>query len=180
MFNSTTFSSSRRRLQRAKPSGAGEQVRAISFASSPPRGAERQGIQALDGDPASGQAGAGRRKHGHGNVRPGVRHLSLLGERAGAELPSLDAHDARPRLGGRRHGREDDGWPFAATREVAVRTARPGGAQGHVEPAVRRGHDPAARPQGHEASAQDGDVAAGRSRRTRPSGRRSSRSIGGC
>ena len=36
MFNSTTFSSSRRRLQRAKPSGAGEQVRAISFASAAP------------------------------------------------------------------------------------------------------------------------------------------------
>src|SRR5277367_6430355 len=36
MFNSTTFSSSRRRLQRANPSGAGEQVRAISFASAAP------------------------------------------------------------------------------------------------------------------------------------------------
>src|ERR1700735_214537 len=36
MFNSTTFSSSRRRLQRAKPSGAGEQVSAISFASAAP------------------------------------------------------------------------------------------------------------------------------------------------
>src|SRR5271168_690303 len=36
MFNSTTFSSSRRRLQRSKPSGAGEQVRAISFASAAP------------------------------------------------------------------------------------------------------------------------------------------------
>src|ERR1700678_3197470 len=36
MFNSTTFSSSRRRLQRAKPSGAGEQVRAINFASAAP------------------------------------------------------------------------------------------------------------------------------------------------
>src|SRR5271154_3845966 len=33
MFNSTTFSSSRRRLQRANPSGAGEQVRAINLAS---------------------------------------------------------------------------------------------------------------------------------------------------
>src|SRR5271167_324192 len=36
MFNSTTFSSSRRRLQRANPSGAGEQVRAINFASAAP------------------------------------------------------------------------------------------------------------------------------------------------
>ena len=36
MFNSTTFSSRRRRLQRAKPSGAGEQTRAISFASAAP------------------------------------------------------------------------------------------------------------------------------------------------
>src|SRR5271169_215386 len=36
MFNSTTFSSSRRRLQRANPSGAGEQVRAIYFASVAP------------------------------------------------------------------------------------------------------------------------------------------------
>ena len=36
MFNSTTFSSRRRRLQRANPSGAGEQARAISFASAAP------------------------------------------------------------------------------------------------------------------------------------------------
>src|SRR5271157_4002193 len=36
MFNSTTFSSSRRRLQRANPSGAGEQVRAINLASAAP------------------------------------------------------------------------------------------------------------------------------------------------
>src|SRR5277367_5641695 len=36
MFNSTTFSSSRRRLQRANPSGAGEQARAINFASVAP------------------------------------------------------------------------------------------------------------------------------------------------
>src|ERR1700691_2901353 len=36
MFNSTTFSSSNRRLQRAKPSGAGEQTRAISLASVAP------------------------------------------------------------------------------------------------------------------------------------------------
>src|ERR1019366_5095586 len=36
MCNSTTFSSSRRRLQRANPSGAGEQVRAINFASAVP------------------------------------------------------------------------------------------------------------------------------------------------
>ena len=36
MFNSTTFSSSRRKLQRANPSGAGEQVRAINFASATP------------------------------------------------------------------------------------------------------------------------------------------------
>ncbi len=36
MFNSTTFSSSRRKLQRANPSGAGEQVRAINFASAAP------------------------------------------------------------------------------------------------------------------------------------------------
>src|SRR5271156_3307437 len=43
MFNSTTFSSSRRRLQRAKPSGAGEQVRAISFASAAPSKIQRSG-----------------------------------------------------------------------------------------------------------------------------------------
>jgi len=36
MFNSTTFSSSRRKLQRANPSGAREQVRAINFASAAP------------------------------------------------------------------------------------------------------------------------------------------------
>src|SRR5258708_34833481 len=36
MCSSTTFSSSRRRLQRAKPSGAGERVSAINFASSAP------------------------------------------------------------------------------------------------------------------------------------------------
>src|SRR5271154_3077522 len=36
MFNSTTFSSSRRRLQRATPSGAGEQARAINLASVAP------------------------------------------------------------------------------------------------------------------------------------------------
>src|ERR1700690_2999267 len=36
MFSSTTFSSSSRRLQRAKPSGAGEQARAISLASLAP------------------------------------------------------------------------------------------------------------------------------------------------
>src|SRR5271169_2089901 len=36
MCSSTTFSSSRRRLQRAKPSGAGESVSAISFASAAP------------------------------------------------------------------------------------------------------------------------------------------------
>src|SRR5271156_6000618 len=36
MFNSTIFSSSRRRLQRANPSGAGEQAWAINFASIPP------------------------------------------------------------------------------------------------------------------------------------------------
>src|ERR1019366_1033838 len=36
MCSSTTFSSSRRRLQRAKPSGAGESVSAISFASATP------------------------------------------------------------------------------------------------------------------------------------------------
>src|ERR1700675_4325560 len=36
MCSSTTFSSSRRRLQRAKPSGAGDSVSAISFASAAP------------------------------------------------------------------------------------------------------------------------------------------------
>src|ERR1700741_3297765 len=36
MCSSTTFSSSRRRLQRAKPSGAGERVSAINFASAAP------------------------------------------------------------------------------------------------------------------------------------------------
>src|SRR5271166_2085331 len=36
MFSSTTFSSSRRRLQRANPSGAGEQARAINLASAAP------------------------------------------------------------------------------------------------------------------------------------------------
>src|SRR5208337_482554 len=36
MFNSTTFSSSRRKVQRANPSGAGDQVRAINFASAAP------------------------------------------------------------------------------------------------------------------------------------------------
>src|ERR1700693_85356 len=36
MCSSTTFSSSRRRVQRAKPSGAGESVNAISFASAAP------------------------------------------------------------------------------------------------------------------------------------------------
>src|SRR6516164_1400625 len=36
MLNSTTFSSSSRRVQWAKPSGAGEQARAISFASAAP------------------------------------------------------------------------------------------------------------------------------------------------
>src|SRR6202043_2553879 len=36
MCSSTTFSSSRRRLQRAKPSGAGERVSAINFASATP------------------------------------------------------------------------------------------------------------------------------------------------
>src|SRR5947209_18044930 len=36
MLSSTTFSSSRRRLPRAKPSGAGESVSAISFASAAP------------------------------------------------------------------------------------------------------------------------------------------------
>ena len=36
MSSSTTFSSSNRRLQRAKPSGAGEQARAISLASVAP------------------------------------------------------------------------------------------------------------------------------------------------
>src|SRR5208283_28396 len=36
MFNSTTFSSSRRKLQCANPSGAGEQVRAINFTSAAP------------------------------------------------------------------------------------------------------------------------------------------------
>src|SRR5208282_4956985 len=36
MFSSTTFSSRRRRLQRANPSGAGEQAKAISFASAAP------------------------------------------------------------------------------------------------------------------------------------------------
>src|SRR5208283_729135 len=36
MFSSTTFSSSSRRLQRAKPSGAGEQAKAINLASAAP------------------------------------------------------------------------------------------------------------------------------------------------
>jgi hypothetical protein len=36
MLNSTTFSSRRRRVQRANPSGAGEHARAISFASAAP------------------------------------------------------------------------------------------------------------------------------------------------
>src|ERR1700730_10885145 len=36
MCSSTTFSSRRRRLQRAKPSGAGERVSAINFASATP------------------------------------------------------------------------------------------------------------------------------------------------
>src|SRR5271170_2949579 len=36
MCSSTTFSSSRRRLQRAKPSGAGERLSAINFASAAP------------------------------------------------------------------------------------------------------------------------------------------------
>ena len=36
MLSSTTFSSSRRRLQRAKPSGAGEQASAINLASATP------------------------------------------------------------------------------------------------------------------------------------------------
>jgi hypothetical protein len=36
MLNSTTFSSRRRKVQRANPSGAGEQARAISFASAAP------------------------------------------------------------------------------------------------------------------------------------------------
>jgi hypothetical protein len=36
MCSSTTFSSSRGRLQRAKPSGAGERVSAINFASATP------------------------------------------------------------------------------------------------------------------------------------------------
>ena len=36
MFSSTTFSSSNRRLQRAKPSRAGEQARAINLASAAP------------------------------------------------------------------------------------------------------------------------------------------------
>src|SRR4249919_777119 len=36
MCSSTTFSSSRRRLQRAKPCGAGERVSAINFASAAP------------------------------------------------------------------------------------------------------------------------------------------------
>jgi hypothetical protein len=42
MFNSTTFSSSRRRVQRANPSGAGEQARAISFASAAPSNIRRR------------------------------------------------------------------------------------------------------------------------------------------
>jgi hypothetical protein len=59
MFNSTTFSSSRRRLQRAKPSGAGEQVRAISFASAAPskiRGRAEFGLYlrfSIDSNPSS-------------------------------------------------------------------------------------------------------------------------------
>src|SRR5208337_850723 len=36
MLNSTTFSSSRRRLQRANPPGAGNKARVISFASAAP------------------------------------------------------------------------------------------------------------------------------------------------
>jgi len=36
MFSSTTFSSRRRKVQRANPCGAGEQARAISFASAAP------------------------------------------------------------------------------------------------------------------------------------------------
>ena len=36
MFNSTTFSSSKRRLHLAKPSGAAVRVSAISFASAAP------------------------------------------------------------------------------------------------------------------------------------------------
>src|SRR5271156_4895705 len=42
MFNSTTFSSSNRRLQRANPSGAGEQVSAINFASDAPSKVRRR------------------------------------------------------------------------------------------------------------------------------------------
>jgi len=59
MFSSTTFSSSRRRLQRAKPSGAGEQVRAISFASAAPskiRGRAEFGLYlrfSVDSNPSS-------------------------------------------------------------------------------------------------------------------------------
>ena len=36
MLSSTTFSSSKRRVQRAKPSGVGEQAKAISLASVAP------------------------------------------------------------------------------------------------------------------------------------------------
>ena len=59
MFNSTTFSSSRRKLQRANPSGAGEQVRAISFASDAPskiRGRAEFGLYlrfSVDSNPSS-------------------------------------------------------------------------------------------------------------------------------
>jgi hypothetical protein len=72
MFNSTTFSSSRRKLQRANPSGAGEQVRAINFASAAPsktRGRAEFGLY-LRLSAASSPSSTSRRR-----VRPIVSRL---------------------------------------------------------------------------------------------------------
>src|SRR5271156_4030474 len=65
MFNSTTFSSSRRRLQRANPSGAGEQVRAINFASVAPskiRGRAEFGLCSRFSAPSSPSSTRRRRR----------------------------------------------------------------------------------------------------------------------
>src|SRR5271167_3739012 len=65
MFNSTTFSSSRRRLQRANPSGAGEQVRAINFASVAPskiRGRAELGLYLRASAPSSPSSTRRRRR----------------------------------------------------------------------------------------------------------------------
>ena len=69
----------------------------------------------------------------------------------GAELPSLDAHDARPRLGGRRHGREDD-------RRLALRgdareveqSATPGRAARKATLSLRFGEVTILRPDGKD------------------------------